>query len=220
MQHRLSGLWKPVGLFILIYLIFYWIFQQPAVEQGLGHLLLGLSLPVAEAVAPQARFATNIEQEEGINSLRIGYADERIIEQQMEAARRSGAGQVDVDMSNAEYNLSYYSMPFIFLITLVLITPLTVRHRLRAVLAGSLLMLLFLWIKMQIALTAHLMENGLISSGSTWRSFMTGLRGVMQLGFSFAMAALIWFLVAFQKSNWQHLLNRFLSAPIESKKEE
>jgi hypothetical protein len=145
-------------------------------------------------------------------TIRAVFISKAKIEEFKAQARQQGAGQVTLDAT--EYDI-YFHLLFtsfwLFLLAMVLITPMSWKDKLLGALAGSFLFYLYTVFKIYIFLLDlfNRSQYDMYKLGETGSEVVEGLSYVLKsLGLSAFVVIFIWVLVAFRKSNWRGLLSK------------
>ena len=134
--------------------------------------------------------------------------------QAAKAAQARGEKSVSKDyyqiLTINSWNLG--GLPTLFVLALILATPLLWRQKLWALLWGTLLINAFILFKMWIALLNEANKNPKLDVAvlpSLLKSLVESTYIITSfLGFNLILAILIWILVAFKKDSWQALLRK------------
>ena len=117
---------------------------------------------------------------------------------------------VNIGLTAIKFYIDLFVIPYLFLLTLILVTTLNWKQKTKAVFWGSLLMLAFFLFKMFLFVLIFISENsiGVYDLGPTWEKRIGGFASILNFSFSFFAAMVIWVLVTFKDSNWRNILIR------------
>ena len=143
--------------------------------------------------------------------IRVVYSSKAEVDRQIQLAKQRGDRQIN--MSGISYDL-YFNLLFttyiIYLLTLILITPINWKSKIWAVVIGTLIFFVFTIFKIATLLLNLFNKSALdmYKLGDFGTDFVERLAVLLRsLGFSAFIVILIWVLVAFRKSNWRNLLD-------------
>lgn len=203
---------KYLGLFIVLYFALLALCSIPSVSAGMANAYRGLSRPVIESIFPDAylRFNGDDAEKANPNIIRVVYASQAEVDRQTELARQQGTKSLR--MNAASYDLYFnllYTTFFLFLLTLILITPISWKGKAWSLLWGTLLFTAFTLFKVAIFLLDQFNKSSMdmYQLNESTGDFVANLALLLKsLGFSSFIVILIWVLVAFRRSNWSQVL--------------
>lgn len=204
---------KYLGAFLLIYFLLLGIFSMPSMAGRMAQLYSKVSEPIFQTIFPKAylRLGGDTASDPNPNIIRVVYSSQEEVNRQIELAKQSGSKQLN--MAGTSYDLYFnllFTTFFIFLLALIFITPISIKSKLWAIVAGFLIFYLFTVFKISIFLLDLFNQSTLqmyqLGDFGTW---VVGKLALVfkSLGFSSFIVILIWGLVAFRKSNWEKVLN-------------
>ena len=201
-----------VLLFIVVYMALFFVASRPAVKTAAANLLKTSGMPAVKTFLPKLYLDPKVgEVQEGLG-VHVGFGDKKQIEAAIAEAKRKRQANINAQMHRTSFVVEYFTLPLIFLIALILITPIPWRSRLIALVSGIVLFLLFYIIKMVLAMLfqASAPDIQIYKLSPFWYNFLERAIVSFQVGFSMLVAVLIWLLTAFRKSNWRQLLEKFM----------
>lgn len=209
-----TSLLKYFGLFILIYAVLFGLFSSQPVAEFTNNTYRSVTTPILQSIFPKAYL--NLEKdsppESDIYTIRAVFTSQVIIEQAKQAARQQGAKKTDLKAQ--EYDLYLHRMFtsfWLFLVALILITPIGWKQKLIGIITGSLLFYFYTVFKIYLFLADLFNRSGLAiyDLSETGGTVIEGFSYVLKsLGTSALIVVIIWVLVAFRKSNWQGILEK------------
>ena len=213
MINRYLPIAKYLGAFLLIYFLLFGIFSIPSVAEGATNTYRKITQPIFQAIYPDAylRLDPDPAKKPNPNLIRVIYSSQAEVDRQIQFARQRGDNRIN--MSGISYDL-YFNLLFttyiIYLITLIIITPIHWKSKLWAVCLGSVIFFIFTVFKVAILLLNLFNKSAtdMYKLGDFGTAFVERLAVLLgSLGFSAFIVILIWVLVAFRKSNWRKLLD-------------
>ncbi|MEM1218723.1 MAG: hypothetical protein AAGH79_07415 [Bacteroidota bacterium] len=207
-----TPLMKYLGLFIVLYFGLLAVCSIPNVSAGMASAYRGLSRPIIEAVFPAAylRFNGDESAQANPNIIRVVYASQAEVDRQTELARQQGTKSLR--MNAASYDLYFnllYTTFFLFLLTLIILTPISWIGKAWAFLWGTLLFTAFTLFKVAIFLLDQFNKSSMdmYQLSESGGDFVAGTALLLKsLGFSSFIVILIWVLVTFRRSTWAKVL--------------
>ncbi len=209
-----STLLKRFGLFIVIYAALFWLFSSMLVANMTNNSYRALAGPILESAFPQAylKLEKDSPPESDIYTIRAVFTSQKIIEQSQAAARQQGAAKVDLKAQEYDiYIHRLFTSFLLFLVSLILITPINVKQKVSAILIGAVLFFGYTVFKISIFLLDlfNRSELDMYKLSETGGSVVEGISYVLKsLGTSALVVVLIWIFTAFRKSNWKDILQK------------
>jgi hypothetical protein len=209
-----SPLIKYFFAFLLLYSLLFGLFSLPSVATVTANAYRPPTLLLLQVFFPKAhlQLEPDAPPESDPYTIRAVFISKAKIEEFKAQARQQGAGQVTLDAT--EYDI-YFHLLFtsfwLFLLAMVLITPMSWKDKLLGALAGSFLFYLYTVFKIYIFLLDlfNRSQYDMYKLGETGSEVVEGLSYVLKsLGLSAFVVIFIWVLVAFRKSNWRGLLSK------------
>ncbi|MCR9288202.1 MAG: hypothetical protein NXI23_12555 [Bacteroidetes bacterium] len=210
-----TPLLKYLGAFLLLYFVLYALFSFSPIARTSANIYRVTTQPILQTFFSQAYL--KLEPDNAIKSdpylIRLVYAGNEEIRQQTELAKKTGAKSINMKATECDlfFNL-FFTTFFVFLVALILITPIGLKDKLWAILSGTLLFYLFTVFKLSIFLLDLFNKSTfqMYKFGEFGTSFFEGFTNLLtSLGFSSFVVILIWGVAAFRKSNWKNFLDRF-----------
>ena len=206
------SLLKYFGLFILLYAVLFGLFSTPAAATFTNDTYRALTTPILQALFPKAylKLERDSPPESDIYTIRAVFTSRAKIEEAQQAARQKGA--TSIDLKAQEYDLylqRLFTSFWLFLFSLILITPVGWKQKAIALLTGSVLFYFYTVFKIFIFLADlfNRSDLGVYDLGGAAGNVVEGISYVLKsLGTSALVVVIIWVLVAFRKSNWKNIL--------------
>lgn len=211
----LTPLFKYLGIFLLLYFVLYGIFSFAPIAKTSANIYRFVTQPILQTFFSQAYL--KMEPDDAVNPdpylIRLVYAGNEEIRQQTELARKTGAKSLNMKATECDlfFNL-FFTTFFVFLISLILVTPMGIKDKLISILTGTVIFYLFTVFKLSIFLLDLFNKSTfqMYKFGSFGSSFFEGFTNLLtSLGFSSFVVILIWGAVTFRKSNWKNFLSYF-----------
>ncbi len=209
-----SPLIKYFLAFLVLYSVLFGVFSLPSIARMTADAYRPPSLFLLQLFFPKAhlQLEPDAPPESDPYTIRAVFISKAKIEEFKAQAKQQGAGQVTLDAT--EYDI-YFHLLFtsfwLFLLAMILITPLGWKDKLVGLIVGSLLFYLYTVFKIYIFLLDlfNRSQYDMYKLGETGSKIVEGLSYVLKsLGLSAFVVIFIWILVAFRKSNWRGLLGK------------
>lgn len=212
MQFR--SLFKYFGWFLLVYSILFALFSWQPVASSTNNIYRSLTTPILQSFFPKAylKLEKDAPPESDIYTIRAVFTSQAAIEAAKQAARQKGAAKTDLKAQ--EYDLylhRLFTSFWLFLISLIVITPIQWKQKLVAILSGSLLFYGYTVLKIFIFLADLFNRSDLdiYTLSATGGQLVEGISYVAKsLGTSALIVVILWILTAFRKSNWMNILEK------------
>lgn len=200
--------------FLLLYSLLFGLFSLTSVAKVTADAYRPPTLMLLQVFLPKAhlQLEPDAPPESDPYTIRAVFISKAKVEEFKAQAKQQGAGQVTLDAT--EYDI-YFHLLFtsfwLFLLSLILLTPFGWKDKLLGILIGSLLFYLYTVFKIYIFLLDlfNRSQYDMYKLGETGSKVVEGLSYVLKsLGLSAFVVIFIWVLVAFRKSNWRALLGK------------
>ena len=213
MQLIIKNALKYFGMFVLIYGTLTIIGLIPAVGCFFNNVYRSTSQPVLQRTLSKAYIQLkSVENDPDI--IRVEFASKEMVQKQVEEARKSGQKRAPIQGNSFEfgfYNL-FFSF-FLFLISLLLLSPVSLMEKVTGILLGSLIFYLYTVLKMNFALLSHFNEPeiNIYQTGGVILKAIRSILYFMSLGLNVLVVLIIWAFLAFRKDNWKKMLDKSIS---------
>lgn len=208
-------LFKYLGGFLLLYFFLYFLMSIPAIARLSSNIYRATTQPVLESFFSKAylKLQSDNTANPDPNLIRLVYAGKKEIQEQTELARQRGDKSIKMKATESDlyFNL-FFTTFFVFLVALILVTPISFKDKIIAFFLGSFLFYLYTLLKLTIFLFNLFNKSvyQMYKLGDFASGLFEGLTNLLtSLGFSSFIIILIWVFVAFRKSNWKDLLQGF-----------
>ena len=209
-----NTLFKYFGVFLLVYSVLFGIFSTTPVATFTNNTYRSITTPILQSIFSKAylKLEQDSPPESNIYTIRAVFTSKKIIEQAQQAARQQGAAKVDLKAQ--EYDLYLHRMFttfLLFLISLIVITPIGWRQKIAASIIGALIFYVFTVFKIFIFLADlfNRSDMDLYKVSAMGGSVLEGISYVIKsLGTSALVVVIIWILTAFKKNNWKEILEK------------
>ena len=211
---KYSSLVKYFGFFILLYLLLFFVFSTTPVATFTNNTYRAITTPILESIFPRAylKLEKDSPPESDIHTIRAVFTSKAKIAEAQQAGRQQGSKKIDLKAQ--EYDLylhRLFTSFFLFLISLIIITPINWKQKLMAILGGTFLFYGYTVFKIYIFLADLFNRSDLeiYNVGDTGGNIIQGISYVIKsLGTSALIVVIIWILTAFRKSNWKEILGK------------
>ena len=205
---------KYFGLFIAIYAALFSLASMSSVATAINNAYRTVSEPMLQSIFPKAylELEADAPPESDPNTFRAVFTSKTKIEAAKAAARQKGSSKVDLKATEYDIYLNLLFTSFwLFLVTLILITPIGLRQKLVALVVGSILFFAYTFFKVFIFLLDLFNRSSfdMYKLSERGGNFVESISYVVKsLGMSAFVVIFIWILVAFRKSNWREMLGK------------
>ncbi len=206
--------------FVLSYLFLYFLVNTESINRLNASFLETTALSTVQTLLPKAKYEHRVDFTETRTILVLGFVNKEKLQEMIAEAKAKGAKTLDFDVEEVRYYVDYFVLPLIFLFSLIIATPISIKQKLLALLWGFLLFTAYYVFKIFLFMLMHISTNniGIYDFGEGFESALKSLTRVMELNFSMLMAVLIWLLVALSKSNWKEIILQLRSPQTEQVK--
>lgn len=211
---NLFPVFKYFGIFILIYASLYSLVSLPAVVVKTNETYRAITEPLLQSIFPKAYLELEPDSppESDPHTFRAVFISKTEIEAAKATAKKQGTSKVDIKAREYDIYLHLMFTTFwIFLIALILITPLKIKQKLIALLVGSLIFFAYTFFKVFIFLLDVFNKSAfdMYKLSETGGNIVGKISYVLKSpGLSAFIIVFIWVLVAFRKSNWKDVLKK------------
>lgn len=206
-------LMKYLGLFLLLYFVLYGIFSYAPIAKASSGIYRATTQPIMETFFPQAylKMETDNASNPDPNLIRLVYAGQEEIRKETELAKQRGDRKINMKATECDlfFNL-FFTTFFVFLAALIIVTPISIKDKILALLVGSFIFYLYTIFKLGVFLLDLFNDSTyqMYKFGDSGTAFFEGFKNLLtSLGFSSFIVILIWVFVAFRKSNWRDFIN-------------
>ena len=209
MQQIIKNALKYFGLFIIIYGALTLISLIPSVGSFFNNIYRHSTQPILQTTLSNAYIQLKSETNKP-DLIRVEFASKEKVQQQMEEARKAGQSRAPIQGNSFEFGFyNLFLVFFLFLFTLILLSPLSIKEKLIGILIGALIFYLYTVFKMHLALLSHFNEPeiAVYNTGETTLSFARSILYFMSLGMNVLVVLVIWAVLVFRKNNWKELLD-------------
>ena len=210
MQYIIKNALKYFGAFVLIYGVLTIVSLIPSVGSFFNNIYRTSTQPILQTTLSKAY----IQLKSVVNSpdiIKVEFASKKVVQRQMEEARRTGKKKAPIQGNSFEfgfYNL-FFSF-FLFLISLLLLSPIKLKEKIISILIASFIFYLYTVLKMHFALLSHFNqpEINVYQTGAGLLKVVRTILYFMSLGLNVLVVLLLWAVFAFRKDNWKRLLDK------------
>lgn len=201
---------KYFALFVLIYGVLTAISMAPAVGEFCNRMYRKPTQPILAALLPKAYLQIKAEGDY-YETLRIEFASRAKVQEQMAAAKRTGQAMARIDGLHNKVNLqNLFTSYFLFLVVLVLLSPVSWKQKAKGIVIGTILYYLHTVFKLYLVelIFFNQPEIAIYQTDPAVLRIATGIRYWMTLSTNELVVLVIWAAVVLKRDNWQALLGR------------
>lgn len=204
---------KFLGIFCLSYILLYWILGTGAILDVHRSTFTNVSGSFIKSTLSKASFTIK-EGAKGDpateNEIKILFNNKAELERLIEEAKKQAPSQRQLTIESEETSILFVEavlIPLIFLISLILATPMNWKSKLKALAFGILLMYLFIFFKIWVYMLFIIYKAtiGIYEFTSPVSNIISLLGNNLRIGASTIFGTLIWVLVAVRNSRWKEL---------------
>jgi len=134
--------------------------------------------------------------------IRIGASQEEI-QKRINEARRAGLSEISNPVCDIPFKpFEFYTVPLVFILSLLLVTPMSVKQKVIKLAIGLMLMLSYLWLKflIQVLFSINFIYPiGMYEFGSFGKDMLEFLSQAMTMGLSIILGVIIWLALSFRQ---------------------
>ncbi len=208
MQGLLKAAIRYFVFFILLYGTLSAVSFIPAVGNACNVAYCSPTKPILQTLLSKAYI--NLKQiDDNPDIIKVEFASKELVQQQQAAAKK--LGQAKASIQGHDFEFGFYNLFlsfFLFLVVLILLSPLSKKEKLVGLLSGGLLFYFFTVFKMYLALLSHFNEPeiAVYQTGETWLNISSSILYFMTLGANVLVVLVIWAWLVFRKNNWKEML--------------
>jgi len=198
------------ALFIVLYGILTAISMTPAVGEFCNRIYRKPTEPILAALLPKAYL--QIKAEGALyDTLRIEFASKAQVLEQIAIAKKTGQAMTRIDGMNNLVNFqNLFTSFFVFLVVLVLLSPVSWQQKVKGIVIGTFIYYLHTVFKLYLVELIYFNEPNIAiyQTNPTLLSIAKGIRYWMTVSTNALVVLIIWAVVILKKDNWQALLGR------------
>ena len=206
---------KFLGIFCLSYILLYWVLGSGTILDSHRSFFTKFSGSFIESTLSKTSFTFK----EGIkgdaateNEIIILFNNKAELQRLIEDAKKKAPSERQLTINSEETSIFFVEavlIPLIFVISLILATPLTWKGKLKALALGILLIYFFIFFKIWVYLLYIISaaKIGIYEFTSPVSNIVSLLGNNLRIGASTIFGTLIWVLVAVRNSSWKELWN-------------
>lgn len=208
---------KPIVQFAVGFLLSYFILTAAVgwmgLDKGLNGFFRSLSKITLNASFSELKFNTKPERQNGIlddNKMIVEFEwTQDKIDDAIQEARRTGQANLEVPYRFISYQLfEFFIVPLLFLLALIIGTPMQWKKKLKYGAISIGIMILFLLLKLYI-MTLFSVSKARIDVaelGDSMMNFLLTMVSLMTMGFSIILAFFLWLIFVFRRSELRTLM--------------
>jgi len=196
-----------LGFFTLSYFAFVIMFNVPAFESIVNIFFRNTSELFLDTMLPDAKITATIGHENDkrdVNVMAINFTwTPEMIERIVEEAKAHRIENISVPHRFVNYYLyQFFSVPLMFLLSLIFATPLPIKDKIIALFIGFSSLWIFILVKLFlfVLFTISNAKIGIYELGESNMLALQKMANVLTLGVSILLAVVIWGLTSFRKS--------------------
>jgi len=205
---------KRLLIFIVSYLLLMGLFQVPGLRNTSADLFSKGADRFVSVFLPKGYIHMRKVEEETTESqhlVQVMFGNRERVDEQMEAARKSGQVKTALDLLQFKIKLvEFYLMGLFFFLALLVITPVNWKRKLIGAGWGIILFLLFAFLKL-LCYTLYYYTQfpmGVYELSGFPLKFVTAVFEYVKMGVNILLATLIWVFAVFRHSDWRNILGR------------
>ena len=209
---KIRNLLKFFGLFLLVYIGLTVLVQKTGLQQSYASFYCSLEKSWFNTFGNKNILLEMLPQTyepEPATDVTVIFQNKIQRQQAIDHARATGQSFADVKQALWGINSYLYAlMPSLFFISLVLVSPVNWRRKFIAIIAGLIILHIYLSIRLGFELGEQINSQDFLRIGSTgegakgvWRFF----KNVMTLEITYMLAILLWIGFSFRKADFQKL---------------
>lgn len=196
------------ALFIVLYGILTAISMTPAVGEFCNRVYRKPTEPILTALLSKAYL--QIKAEGALyDTLRIEFASKAQVMEQLAIAKRTGQAMTRIDGMNNLVNFpNLFTSFFVFLVVLVLLSPVSWQQKVTGIVIGTFLYYLYTVFKLYLVELIYFNEPSIAiyQTHPNLLNIAKGIRYWMTVSTNALVVLVIWGLLILKKDNWQALL--------------
>ena len=210
MKALISPALKYFALFLLTYGILTGISTIPAVGEFFNRIYRKPTEPILAAMLRKAYIQIKAEGDYH-ETLRIEFASKAQVQEQLAIAQKTGHAMTTVNGMNNQVNLpNLFTSFFLFLVALVLLSPVSWKQKAKGIVLGTILYYSFTVFKLYLVELLFFNEPSIAiyQTDPTLLAIARGIRYCLTLSVNVLVVLLIWAALVLKKDNWKAILER------------
>ena len=198
------------ALFLLLYGVLTGISMVPAVGEFFNRAYRKPTEPILAAMLGKAYLQIKADGDY-YETLRIEFASKAQVQEQMAIAKKTGNAMATINGMHNEVNFqNLFTSFFLFLVALVLLSPVSWRQKALGIVMGAVLYYLFTVFKLYLVELIFFNDPkiAIYQTDPTWLSIAKGIRYCLTLSVNVLVVLVIWAGLVLKKDNWSALLGR------------
>lgn len=203
---KTKPLWKFFGYCCGIYLLLLAVFSTAPMMKTSATLFRATTLPFLETLYPKVLL--RLDKTKNPNVLILSFVSQTAVEEQRQILRKNGGKSASVDLQGYEHKLflkEFFLMPLLFLLALILATPIRLFRKLKAIGLGIVIFYIFTLLNLinwaLFCIASH--QLGAYELSATQMQIVIWLDNLTKLAAPTFFCILIWALVCFNKQDFQ-----------------
>ncbi len=208
MKAHIGPALKYFALFLLLYGLLTGISMVPAVGEFCNRMYRKPTEPILAALLPKAYLKIKAEGD-FYEILRFEFASKAKVQEQMAQAKSSGQAMTTIAGLHNEVNFqNLFTIFFLFLVALVLLSPVGWKQKVKGIVLGTLLYYLFTVFKLYLVelIFFNEPEVAIYHTHPTLLSLATGIRYCLTMSINVLVVLVIWAVLVLKRDNWRGLL--------------
>ncbi|MBK9337388.1 MAG: hypothetical protein IPM98_12740 [Lewinellaceae bacterium] len=196
------------ALFIVLYGVLTAISMIPAVGEFCNRVYRKPTEPILAALLPKAYL--QIKAEGALyDTLRIEFASKAQVSEQIAVAKRTGQAMTRIEGMNNLVNFqNLFTSFFVFLVVLVLLSPVNWQQKVKGIVIGTFIYYLYTVFKLYLVELIYFNEPSIAiyQTHPNLLNMAIGVRYWMTVSTNALVVLVIWAVLILKKDNWQALL--------------
>ncbi len=207
---------KFFAVFCLTYLLLISLISIPGILKTHASIFKKSSDAFISILLPQAyiEFRNDLEDNIKPDIIKISYANQNELKHQIGQAKKQGKTELDFKVNNFEVRFQeIWVLPFIFCVTLILVTPIQMKEKLYALIIGVLLVYGVVLLKLLIYTLFYISSDslGVYELPPLWYKLITHIKTHFSVGVTLSMVLLIWVMTTMRSDNWRIIIGKVVS---------
>ena len=208
---------KHFSYFLLAFGILFWISTRPAVIKKGAEKYRAMVTPVMQSAFGKTNmYSESVKMRNKKNGVfRLVMANDAELQKQIAIAKTQGIKELNVDGKEffVDYQL-FFLMSWVFLLALLIATPMTLKAKTWSLLGGSIIFLLYTMLRLYLMMLDFLsnqVDIGIYQYDEFWSSVLQNVSSTQKLGFSILVVFVIWIAFAAKYTDIKKELEKFNS---------
>lgn len=198
---------KFLGIFVISYFVFVGLFNVEPIEAIVNTSYRSISQSFLTLMLPDAKIVAELGTQDGkrdVNVMAVNFSwTQSLVDKMIERAKQQNITNISVPHRFVNYYLyQFFTVPFIFLLSLLIATPQTAKNKIISIFLGMVILGAYLLTKlfMFVIFSISNVKIGIYELSHDYMLILQKMANVLTLGVSIILSLIIWGVISFRRS--------------------